>query len=81
MSDRKKLWEPSEDWIKNAEVTRFIEFVNNCLFSFNPTTEYVDNEIIHIVIKNTIFLLLFILYIIPYLSIICKHFYIRFFPN
>ena len=29
MSDeRKKLWEPSEEWIKNAEVTRFIEFVN-----------------------------------------------------
>ncbi|MFX0044052.1 MAG: AMP-binding protein, partial [Candidatus Hodarchaeota archaeon] len=29
MSDeRKKLWEPSKKWIKNAEVTRFIEFVN-----------------------------------------------------
>ena len=29
MSDRrKKLWEPSEEWVKNAEVTRFIEFVN-----------------------------------------------------
>ena len=29
MSDiRKKLWEPSKEWIKNAEVTRFIEFVN-----------------------------------------------------
>ncbi|MFW9818147.1 MAG: acetoacetate--CoA ligase [Candidatus Thorarchaeota archaeon] len=29
MSDeRKKLWEPSENWIKNAEATRFIEFVN-----------------------------------------------------
>jgi acetoacetyl-CoA synthetase len=29
MSDiRKKLWEPSEEWIKNTEVTRFIEFVN-----------------------------------------------------
>jgi len=29
MSDvRKKLWEPSEEWIKNAEVTHFIEFVN-----------------------------------------------------
>ena len=29
MSDvRKKLWEPSEEWIKNAEATRFIEFVN-----------------------------------------------------
>lgn len=26
--DRKKLWDPSEEWIKNAEVTRFIEFVN-----------------------------------------------------
>ena len=26
--ERKKLWEPSEDWIKNAEATRFIEFVN-----------------------------------------------------
>lgn len=26
--DRKKLWEPSEEWIKNAEATRFIEFVN-----------------------------------------------------
>ena len=25
---RKKLWEPSEEWIKNAEVTRFIDFVN-----------------------------------------------------
>lgn len=25
---RKKLWEPSEEWIKNAEITRFIEFVN-----------------------------------------------------
>ncbi len=30
MSDvRKKLWEPSENWLKNAEVTRFIKFVNN----------------------------------------------------
>jgi acetoacetyl-CoA synthetase len=29
MSDeRKKLWEPSKKWIKNAEVSRFIEFVN-----------------------------------------------------
>ncbi|TXT64120.1 MAG: Acetoacetyl-coenzyme A synthetase [Promethearchaeota archaeon] len=29
MSDeRKKLWEPSEQWIKNAEVTKFIEFAN-----------------------------------------------------
>ncbi len=29
MSDeRKKLWEPSEDWLKNVEATRFIEFVN-----------------------------------------------------
>ncbi|MFX1503073.1 MAG: AMP-binding protein [Promethearchaeota archaeon] len=29
MSDiRKKLWEPSKKWIKNAEVTRFIEYVN-----------------------------------------------------
>ncbi|MFX1467966.1 MAG: acetoacetate--CoA ligase [Promethearchaeota archaeon] len=26
--DRKKLWEPSKNWIKNAEVTHFIEFVN-----------------------------------------------------
>ena len=30
MSDeRKKLWEPSKKWIKNSEITRFIEFVNN----------------------------------------------------
>jgi len=29
MSDvRKKLWEPSAEWIKNAEVSKFIEFVN-----------------------------------------------------
>ncbi|MFX1572866.1 MAG: AMP-binding protein [Promethearchaeota archaeon] len=29
MSDvRKKLWEPSKEWIKNTEVTRFIKFVN-----------------------------------------------------
>ncbi len=29
MSDkRKKLWEPSRKWIKNAEATRFIEYVN-----------------------------------------------------
>ena len=28
MNERKKLWEPSEDWIKNAEATRFIDFVN-----------------------------------------------------
>ncbi|MFX1458847.1 MAG: acetoacetate--CoA ligase, partial [Promethearchaeota archaeon] len=29
MSDeRKKLWEPSAEWIKNAEATRFIELVN-----------------------------------------------------
>jgi len=29
MSDvRKKLWEPSEKWIKNAEATHFIEYVN-----------------------------------------------------
>jgi acetoacetyl-CoA synthetase len=26
--DRKKLWEPSEEWIKNAEATKFIEYVN-----------------------------------------------------
>ncbi|MHA1729420.1 MAG: acetoacetate--CoA ligase [Promethearchaeota archaeon] len=26
--ERKKLWEPSKEWIKNANVTRFIEFVN-----------------------------------------------------
>ena len=26
--ERKKLWEPSEEWIKNAKATRFIEFVN-----------------------------------------------------
>ena len=26
--DRKKLWEPSAEWIKNANITRFIEFVN-----------------------------------------------------
>lgn len=26
--ERKKLWEPSEEWIKNANITRFIEFVN-----------------------------------------------------
>lgn len=25
---RKKLWEPSDEWIKNAEVTRFMEYVN-----------------------------------------------------
>jgi len=25
---RKKLWEPSEEWIKNAEATRFIKYVN-----------------------------------------------------
>ncbi len=30
MSDeRKKLWEPSKKWIKNAEITRFIEYVNS----------------------------------------------------
>jgi len=30
MSDeRKKLWQPSADWITNAEATRFIELVNN----------------------------------------------------
>lgn len=29
MSDeRKKLWEPSQEWIENANVTKFIEFVN-----------------------------------------------------
>ncbi len=27
-NERKKLWEPSKKWIKNAEITRFIEFVN-----------------------------------------------------
>ncbi|MBY9020159.1 MAG: AMP-binding protein [Candidatus Lokiarchaeota archaeon] len=26
--ERKLLWEPSEDWIKNANITRFISFVN-----------------------------------------------------
>jgi acetoacetyl-CoA synthetase len=26
--ERKKLWEPSEEWIKNANITQFIEFVN-----------------------------------------------------
>ncbi len=25
---RKKLWEPSEEWIKKAEVTKFIDYVN-----------------------------------------------------
>jgi acetoacetyl-CoA synthetase len=30
MSDkRNKLWEPSKKWLKNTEVTRFIEFINN----------------------------------------------------
>jgi len=28
IDERKKLWEPSDEWIKNAEATRFIEFVN-----------------------------------------------------
>lgn len=28
ISNKKKLWEPSEEWIKNAEATRFIDFVN-----------------------------------------------------
>jgi acetoacetyl-CoA synthetase len=28
ISERKKLWEPSKNWIKNAEVTHFIELVN-----------------------------------------------------
>ncbi len=27
--DRKKLWEPSEEWLKNAEATRFINYVND----------------------------------------------------
>jgi acetoacetyl-CoA synthetase len=27
-NERKKLWEPSEEWIKNANITQFIEFVN-----------------------------------------------------
>lgn len=27
--DRKKLWEPSKEWIDNAEITRFIKFVND----------------------------------------------------
>ena len=26
--DRKLLWEPSEDWIKNSNITWFIDFVN-----------------------------------------------------
>lgn len=26
--ERKKLWEPSQEWIENANVTKFIEFVN-----------------------------------------------------
>jgi len=34
IANRKKLWEPSEDWIKNAEVTRFIELINK---------EYIQN--------------------------------------
>ena len=28
ISERKKLWEPSKKWIKNAEVTHFIKLVN-----------------------------------------------------
>ena len=28
-NERKKLWEPSKKWIKNAEITRYIEFVNS----------------------------------------------------
>lgn len=27
--DRKKLWEPSEEWIKNANVTKFIDHINS----------------------------------------------------
>ncbi len=27
--DRKKLWEPSEEWVENAEVTKFTDFVND----------------------------------------------------
>ena len=27
--ERKLLWEPSAEWIKNANATRFIEFINN----------------------------------------------------
>ena len=26
--ERKKLWQPSDKWIKNSEVTRFIQYVN-----------------------------------------------------
>ncbi|NVM38151.1 MAG: hypothetical protein HWN81_21335 [Candidatus Lokiarchaeota archaeon] len=26
--ERKLLWEPSVDWIKDANITRFIDFVN-----------------------------------------------------
>ncbi|MHA1131789.1 MAG: acetoacetate--CoA ligase [Candidatus Helarchaeota archaeon] len=26
--ERKKLWEPTEEWIKDSEVTKFIDFVN-----------------------------------------------------
>jgi len=28
ISNKKKLWEPSAEWIKNAEITKFIEYVN-----------------------------------------------------
>ena len=28
ISNKKKLWEPSDEWIKNAEITKFIEYVN-----------------------------------------------------
>ncbi len=28
ISKKKKLWEPSDEWIKNAEITKFIEYVN-----------------------------------------------------
>ena len=29
MSEREKLWEPTEEWIKYTVITRFIEHVNN----------------------------------------------------
>jgi len=28
ISNKKKLWEPSDEWIKNAEITKFIGYVN-----------------------------------------------------
>jgi hypothetical protein len=51
ISNKKKLWEPSDEWIKNAEITKFIEYVNKKYGQEILT--HINGETNHIVIGHT----------------------------